>query len=137
MNRRTKKSRQSGQVDAARDPRLFENGDEWWDSIRRQLNMFTLRIEDVEIEEEEYPYEYQEVPLKLNDVMTIIDNELVALDTIVQSQLPQDPFTNDPQAEPQPTTTEQAAKKQSSSIVAQYKKSRTWIMSKNTHENGA
>ncbi|KFY97411.1 hypothetical protein V500_02085 [Pseudogymnoascus sp. VKM F-4518 (FW-2643)] len=138
-----------GRVDALHDPRLYENGSEWRDVVRRQLDMFKLRVDicsivmssvleqgvivydavtrskariwnevlcalrkdagdvifsvqlraldDTEIEETEYPYEYQGVTMSLSSTMIIINDELVASDSVVQSKKPDDPFSDQPQ----------------------------------------
>ncbi|OBT75776.1 hypothetical protein VF21_05558 [Pseudogymnoascus sp. 05NY08] len=152
-----------GRIDATHDPRFYENGDEWRDSIRRQLNMFNLRIDissiilssipvermivfdsvthtnavrwsevlemlnkddeeavftiqlcaldEVDIDEGEYPYEFQGIPFNLKDSMIIIDQELVSLESIVAQEPVQDPFGNKPNPAPQLTESEQAAKR--------------------------
>jgi hypothetical protein len=135
-----------GQVNATHDPRLYDHGSEWRDSVRQQLSMFQLKVniclitmsstqvdgivvfdsvnrstavlwsdilqmlrsdldeaefsirlcplDDVEIEEHDYPYEFQGVPINLKDDIAIIDNELVPSDAIVTSRPLHDPFTN-------------------------------------------
>ncbi|KFY93428.1 hypothetical protein V498_04442 [Pseudogymnoascus sp. VKM F-4517 (FW-2822)] len=160
-----------GTFDATHDPRFYEHGDEWRDSIRRQLNMYKLRIDissmslssipvegiivydsvsdaetaktalwrdvleilrrdceqavftiqlcaldDVDIDEEDYPYEFRGVPFNLKDAMIIIDQELLSLDSIVTRKQVEDPFSDAPQPVIHPTPAEQAAKRVSQFI---------------------
>lgn len=159
-----------GAVDAVHDPRLYENGAEWRDSVRRQLNMFDLRIDicsimmpltleqgvvivydsitrskstvwsevlrllrkdaddvvfsiqlkaldDTDIEESEYPYEYQGVPMSLSGTMIIVNDELVTSDTVVQSTEPEDPFSDEPKQPDAHRTADQDAVQQITTFV--------------------
>lgn len=76
------------------------------------FSMQLYAIDDVDIDEQEYTYGYQGVPINLKDDMIIVGDELVDSNTIVTSKPLEDPFTDPAQiVTAQPTAAEQAVKR--------------------------